>query len=241
MATTLKKNQDRIPQEGSPKIRHPAKFTDAFIPIFAKLLQKTKNVLDPFAGTGKLALIKGYGYLGKVICNELECDWTTLDPYQVDEWHYGDAAAMLWCPSGSVDAICTSPCYGNRMADHHNARDGSRRITYTHCLGRQLHPENTGKMQWGEQYRQKHIAVYRECHRILCEKGLFIVNLSNHIRKGQEVDVVGWNKSVIPDLGFRLEDEIKVETPRMKRGENYNLRVQYESILVFRKLRQYLN
>jgi hypothetical protein len=235
MASTIKKIADQNTEKRAHKIHHPAKFTDRFLPIFAKILKDCKNVVDPFAGTGKLALIKDHGFQGKVICNELEVDWTTLDPHQVDEWHYGDAATMTWCPSNSVDAICTSPCYGNRMADHHNARDGSRRITYTHCLGHPLHLENTGRMQWGEPYRQKHIAVYQECYRILTLNGLFIVNISNHIRKGQEVDVVGWNKSVISGLGFQLVEERKVETPRMKRGENYNLRVQYESILIFRK------
>ena len=32
-------------------IRHPAKYNDAFIPIFADKLSGRKNVLDIFAGT----------------------------------------------------------------------------------------------------------------------------------------------------------------------------------------------
>ena len=30
-------------------IRHPAKYTDSFISIFADLLKDRKNILDPFA------------------------------------------------------------------------------------------------------------------------------------------------------------------------------------------------
>ena len=50
----------------------------------------------------------------------------------------------------TFDMVVTSPTYGNRMADHHNAKDGRRRITYTHNLGRTLTPGNSGAMQWGE-------------------------------------------------------------------------------------------
>ena len=31
------------------KARHPAKYTDSFIPIFYERLKDTRNVLDPFA------------------------------------------------------------------------------------------------------------------------------------------------------------------------------------------------
>ena len=39
-------------------MKHPAKFTDSFIPIFAEKLQRCETILDPFAGTGKIAEIK---------------------------------------------------------------------------------------------------------------------------------------------------------------------------------------
>ena len=64
-------------------IKHPAKFTDSFIPIFAKKLQGFKTILDPFAGTGKIAEIKKYGWQGKIICNEIEPEWA-INP-DVDE------------------------------------------------------------------------------------------------------------------------------------------------------------
>lgn len=216
-------------------VRHPAVYTDTFIPIFAQLLAGRGCVLDPFAGTGKLALIKRHGFTGRVVCNEIECEWAEASPYDVDEWHIGDAEHMAWAADGEFDAICTSPAYGNRVADHHEARDGSKRITYRHCLGRALSDGNTGAMQWGEAYRQKHIAVYRECRRVLAPEGLMIVNVSDHIRKGGRVYVAAWHRGTVEGLGLRLIEELEIETPRMRMGRNGDRRVGSESILIFEK------
>ncbi len=215
-------------------IKHPATYTNSFIPKFAELLIGCENVLDIFGGVGKLALIKEHGFTGKVICNELEREWAETSTHKVDEWHIGDAANMAWAESNSFDAICTSPTYGNRMADHHNAKDGSKRVTYKHFLGRDLNEANTGKMQWGENYRQKHLEIYKECGRVLKNGGLMIVNVSDHIRKGQVVNVVEWHKDALTNFGMKLLNEIKIETPRMGLGQNAKSRVQHECILVFK-------
>jgi DNA modification methylase len=216
-------------------VKHPATYTDSFIPKFAELLNGCKTILDPFAGIGKIALIKNYGFTGKIICNELEKEWTETGKYNVDEWHVGDAANMDWAENHFFDAICTSPTYGNRMADHYNAKDRSKRITYRHFLGRPLNEQNTGKMQWGEKYRQKHIEVYKECLRVLKPDGLMIVNVSDHIRKGQVIAVVDWHKEVLINLGMKLNKTIEIETPRMRFGQNAKSRVRKECILVFHK------
>lgn len=214
-------------------VRHPAVYTDTFIPIFAQLLAGRECVLDPFAGTGKLALIKRHGFAGRVVCNEIEPEWAESSLYAVDEWHIGDAEHMTWAADGGFDAICTSPTYSNRMADHHEARDGSRRITYRHYLGRALSTGNTGAMQWGEAYREKHIAAYRECRRVLAPGGLMIVNVSDHIRKGKRVYVSVWHRGTLEGLGLRLIVELEIETPRMRLGRNSDRRVGSESILIF--------
>lgn len=44
--------------------RHPAKYSDEFIPIFAEELPKRGKILDPFAGTGKIYEIKNMGFAG---------------------------------------------------------------------------------------------------------------------------------------------------------------------------------
>jgi SAM-dependent methyltransferase len=215
-------------------IKHPATYTNSFIPIFANLLIGSENVLDIFAGVGKIAMIKEHGFSGKVVCNELEREWAETSTHNVDEWHIGDAANMSWAKSGAFDAICTSPTYGNRMADHHNAKDGSKRVTYKHFLGRDLDEANTGKMQWGDKYRSKHLQIYKECARVLKNGGIMIVNVSDHIRKGQVVSVVRWHKETLLHIGMSLVEEIKIETPRMGFGQNAKSRVQHECILVFK-------
>jgi len=215
-------------------IKHPAKYNDAFLPIFAQYLQEYVKVLDPMAGTGKIAQIRQFGWNGHLICNEIEPEWRN-NLYLIDEWHFDDASNLSWCEDSSIDAICTSPTYGNRMADHHHAKDTSHRITYTHYLGHDLNEENTGKMQWGEQYRQKHLAIWKECYRILRNQGLFILNISNHIRKGKMINVCKWHTQICKDLNFHLMKELRIQTPRSRYGENYEKRVTSEKILIFQK------
>lgn len=214
-------------------MKHPATFSMRFIPIFAELLKHSSSVLDPFAGTGKIALIKEFGWRGKIVCNELESEWADSS-YPVDEWHFTDAANMDWAEDNTFDAICTSPTYGNRMADHHNAKDGSKRVTYRHCMGRELTQGNTGMMQWGKDYRIKHLEAYIECSRVLRPNGLLIINVSDHIRKGQIVKVSGWHRLTLDHLGFSLVQEIAVQTRRMRYGENSRLRVEEERIFIFK-------
>lgn len=220
------------------KIKHPATYTDSFIPLFAERLQNCSTVYDPFGGTGKLALIKEHGYQGKIFCSELEPEWTKQ--YDgIDRWLIGDSAKTDFIKDGYFDAICTSPTYGNRMADHHEAKDASKRITYRHRLGRALSDENTGKMQWGANYKEKHIEIYKELHRVLKVGGIFILNISDHIRAGSVVKVAKWHKEALESLGFALQEELSVSTPRMGFGANSHLRVPDEKIFVFKKLRTY--
>ena len=63
------------------KARHPAKYTDSFIPIFYERLKDTRNVLDSFAGTGKIGMLKNYGYNGKIYTNEIEPEWLSDNEY----------------------------------------------------------------------------------------------------------------------------------------------------------------
>ena len=216
------------------KPKHPAVYTDKFIPIFADKLNGCSNVYDPFAGTGKIALIKEYGFSGEIYCCEIEPEWTRQFD-GVDFWFIGDSAGTKFLPENKFDAICTSPTYGNRMADHFNAKDSSKRITYRHFLGHPLKEENTGRMQWGEKYQNKHIEIYNELSRVLKVGGKFILNISDHIRKGEIVNVSDWHKNTLIRLGFNVIDDLKIETPRMGFGQNRKLRVSHERIIELRK------
>lgn len=218
------------------KIRHPAKFTDEFIPIFADILKTCNNVIDPMCGTGKIGLIKQYGFNGIIYANELEIEWLQQAIDNGCDIISSDDASNMRYSDRSFDAICTSPTYGNRMADHHNAKDNSKRNTYTHTIGRKLSEENTGNMQWGERYRQKHIDIYKEFYRILKSEGIFILNIKDHIRKGKIINVSEFHKNTIIDIGFTLIKEMKIEVDGLKFGTNYEKRIEYENIFVFKKI-----
>ena len=218
-------------------VRHPAKYTDVLIPKMAEMLSEVNGgkVLDPFCGTGKIGLIREHGFTGTIYGNDLEAEWMEGNEYGCDALTVQDAEFLDY-PEGFFDAICTSPTYGNRMADHHNAKDGSRRMTYTHCLGRQLHDGNTGKMQFGEAYREKHRRIYAHLITLLRKDGIFVLNIKDHIRKGQVVDVVGFHRHAMEDAGFVMEEDITVDTPCMGFGQNRSSRITCEHIIKFRKL-----
>jgi DNA modification methylase len=186
------------------------------------------------SGSGKIALIRNYGYIGRITCNDLEPEWTNPD-YPVDEWHYTDAAVMDWARDEQFDVIATSPTYGNRMADHFTPKDSSKRYSYTINLGRELSEGNTGTMQWGLDYQQKNAEIAKECYRVLQSLGVFVLNVSDHVRNYQVVNVVGWWVEMMIETGFNFINEIEVETPRMRNGANFGARVESESICVFRK------
>lgn len=217
-------------------VRHPAKYSDALIPLFASILRQwsVTDVLDPMAGVGKIGLLREHGYTGRIAANEIEPEWAHQAPDWV-EVHVGDARAMNWAADGEFNAIVTSPTYGNRMADHHNARDASRRYTYRHSIGRPLHPANTGQMHWGDEYRYMHQLIWRECIRVLHPGGIFVVNVKNHIRQGRLVRVSQWHAETLENLGLTLIERHRVDTPGMRNGANAHLRVDGEDVWVFRK------
>lgn len=217
-------------------MKHPAKFTDILIPEMANMLLEVNGgkVLDPFSGTGKIALIKKYGFTGSIYANEIEPEWILDNEYGCDYITTQDAEFLEY-PENFFDAICTSPTYGNRMADHHIAKDGSKRITYTHYLGRQLNDANTGKMQFGEAYMDKHRRIYQHLYTLVRGGGIYILNVKNHIRKGEEVDVVSFHKKSLSDVGFTEVTDLIIEAPCMGFGENRNQRIHGEHIIKFIK------
>jgi tRNA G10 N-methylase Trm11 len=195
---------------------------------------RTVRLLDPFAGTGGIHKIPDL-----------------LGPVDVHIQTYGLEIQPMWAcahqrtwvgnaldngyDDNSFDFIMTSPCYGNRMADHHNAKDGSKRITYRHYYGEDLEEENAGTLQWtNPEYKIFHAAAWAESLRVLKRGGIFVVNISNHIRGGEEMPVVEWHLECLLKLGLFLEYTERVRTPRMRMGANAHLRVEYEHILVMR-------
>jgi SAM-dependent methyltransferase len=187
------------------KSKLPAVYLDSLFPLFYKLLNHCDTVLDCMAGTGKIALVKEYGYEGKVFANDIEQEWADSN-YPVDYWSQGDAAHMNLFKGGAFDAIITEPTRGNRLADRF-IKNSRNRTTYTQSMGRPLTPGNTGDMMWGSNYRMKHAEIYLECKRVLKPGGLMVVNIANYPRRGVVVDVVNWTKNCLVAQGLKLEEE----------------------------------
>jgi hypothetical protein len=121
------------------------------------------------------------------------------------------------------------------MADHHNARDASKRHTYKHYLGHDLHPYNAGALQWGERYRIFHRMAWREAVRVLRPDGLFLLNSSDHIRKHRVQHVTQFHLDTLVRLGLRRERTVLIGTERLRHGENHEARVDHETVTILRK------
>jgi tRNA G10 N-methylase Trm11 len=213
-------------------VDHPAKFSSPVLTALGDLLagrvDDDARVLDPFAGVGGVHALQW-----ETVGVEIESEWAAQHPGTV----VGDSTRLLELfDRESFDAVATSPAYGNRMADSYAGdAKGTRRFTYRISLGRVLSPRNGGGMQWGDEYRALHEAVWRQCWAALKPGGWMLVNVSNHIRGGVEQPVVEWHTATLIGLGFLLDEVRPVGTRRMRYGANGRLRVDSEKILVFRR------
>lgn len=242
---------------------NPAPFNDDVLKVIGRQLRRYNKLLDPFAGTGK-----GVDYMAalghKAVGVELEPEWAAHS----DRVEVGNALSLRW-RANTFDAVFTSPTYGNRMADHHNAQEvcskcGGRgtlisgdtkggklnvhheatcpycggkgrrtykRHTYKHYLERDPSPDSSAVMQWGEEYREFHRRAWKEVDRVV--KRRIVLNVSDHYRKGNLMPVTEFHIATIKALGWKLTRHIEVVTQRMRHGENYEIRAEYESVLVF--------
>ncbi len=221
-------------------VKHPAKFSEPIKDVIVHAFQRFDcggPIYDPFAGVGgvhDIAARLGITSYGV----ELEPEWAQSYVPQIGRM--GEVHATLvgsalqerrWgSPFGTV---ITSPCYGNRMADHHNAQDGSKRHTYTHTLGHALHAENSGQLQWGDEYKRFHQLAW--CRLEDTGARHLILNVSDHIRAGKVVQVCQWHVDCLRDLGWVERGSFPVETQRQRYGANADLRVPCEMVYVLER------
>ena len=79
-------------------------------------------------------------------------------------------------------------------------------------------------MQWGEEYRELHVAVWTECRRVLKPGGIFVLNMKDHIRKGVLQEVTKWHAVALLMLGFVCTRRVHVPCPGQRHGANGHLR-----------------
>lgn len=211
--------------------RHPAKYNDKLLPVFAKVLEEhgCKRILDPMCGTGKVFLLSTW--LPELVIEgvELEPEWAVYD----DRITLGSAFDLPWS-ADTFDAIVVSPPYGNRMADHHEAKDASRRNTYRHALERPLHNENTGQLQWGDKYRIAHRMAWNEARRVLRPGGIFVLNCKDHIRAGEVQPVTQWHVDTLLGMEFTVLNWYLIPCSGVRYGQNHSARVENEDVVVLK-------
>lgn len=204
---------------------HPSPFNDKTMVRIQDHLspEEYEKVLDPFAGIGGIHVLRN-----KTFGVEIEPEWAN----EHRDTQVGNALDLPF-DDDSFDAIATSPTFGNRMADHHNARDKSTRNTYKHRLGRDLHPENSGQMHWGDEYREFHEKAWAEATRVIKPGGRFVLHIKNHIRGGEEQRVSEWHLNTLMSLDWTLFSLEVIPTRGLQYGANREVRTNHEFLMVF--------
>lgn len=239
-------------------MKFPAKFSDTVLTEMRKVLDErqpdcsTWRILDPFAGTGRIHEVNQ----GKTIKADgtwrltvgVDCEQPCVDAHIGNI--LGDATALVF-PDAMFDCVATSPTYGNRMADTFLPKGTSRRHTYIGAFreatgdnGYKLAENSTCGLQWGDEYRRIHTLAIKEIWRVLKPGGLFLLNMSDHIREFVRQNVCEWwvqtctrtfNLVSSEHPAFELLESRPVLTPRMRQGENHESRVPVEMLFVMRK------
>lgn len=216
------------------KLKHPAQYSPAIVDAAIKRLDGVTGVLlDPFAGPGQ-HLPRLTAPDRAVVGYEIEKPWADLGkPYVrcVD-------STKMPRPDGSVNMIFTSPAYGNRFADHHDARDASTRRSYTHDMrtmlddpSYSLDANNAGLYLFDTVgYADLHRAVWGECTRVAESGSILLLNVSDFIRHGKRVRVTQWHLRVLRQLGWASTWRKCIRTPRMRHGQNGAARVDGEML-----------
>ena len=216
-------------------------------------------VHDPFAGTGtRLAEIcdtgdgLGFGFSGTEI---EECF------IEHEAIIHGDACdARLYPPTLLPNetttggwVICTSPVYANGVADNHKPSDASKRHTYraakieiTGDPDAELHPGNMGNYGYrstqrdGKSTKRKAFWEIADAAMSHWDSALLaIVNVSDFKAKRNGVEVTephvdDW-KALLYKHGWINQTDFPVGTQRQGNGENRDVRVANEVVLVCRR------
>jgi hypothetical protein len=132
-----------------PLTPHPAKFNSDVLDVIHQVLNaelpgrhSPLQVLDPFAGVGGIHTLHDPPWV-ETYGLEIEPEWAEQNSRTVtgDILTYDFGGAMF-------DVIATSPCYGNRMADHQDAAE-----VCSKCKGEGVGVSALTQQQWDGTYR----------------------------------------------------------------------------------------
>lgn len=190
-------------------LKHPATYSNEVLAIFDAVITHDSIILDPFAGTGRIHELSRPDEGIITIGVEIEPEWARMDPRTT----VGDATALKFTDD-SFDYVCTSPAYGNRLADRYVPKDTdtSHRFTYRIGLGRDLNERNGGGMQWGPAYRELHAAAIAEMVRVVKPGGLILVDIKDHSRGGVRQEVTKWWRETLEAAGASFITRRRVGT-----------------------------
>lgn len=219
----------------APERHHPAKFSSPVLEVVKTLLDEwgvSGPILDPYAGVGWLHRISTIDR--PVFAGELEHAWAHNDGVHYDRTVQSDAGCLPFA-DGTFAAVGTSAIYPNRVRDHHNARDKSKRKTYEHLhrelTGESLRPTNLGAMN-NIAYRRYSQAHIREFARVVRDGGLLLLNMSNSIEDHTENNAVEQWLNWLTLARCWVREVRPVGTRRMGYGANRDARADHEVVIV---------
>lgn len=210
---------------------------------FAHGLAPIYRILDPMAGIGRVHSLASANIATTGI--EIEEEWASQ---HIDTIHGDclDVMTQLKYIPGQFDAICVSPVYGNRMSDHHEAQDDSKRNTYRHVLGHKLSKGSSAGMHFTDAPDDAYKAFHRHAWKLAVELidhgGIFILNTKDFyktLKKGEpptHMRLTDWHIATLTALGLRLENMVKVPTRGNRQGKNGTTRFDYEWVARLRKV-----
>lgn len=243
-----------------PLTKHPAKFSPEVLDVLRSLVRlearrqgiERPKLLDSFGGVGRIHQLDD---IARTRAVELRPRWAACHA----RTRVGDATRLPHWWTQSFHVWATSPCYGNRLRDHHVANDScktcvgktgvvdpscrvckgrglSSRRSYAHDYGEPFeHEHDGGVLRFGtDAYSSLHERAYQQAHRVVVDGGGALLNVSDFYEQKQLVDAVSWHRAAMRDVGWRYVRTVPVVTKRLLHGANRQ-RAEHEVVLVFRK------
>ena len=232
---------------------HPAKMDAQLLMWIVEGYTKAgETILDPMAGSGTTMLACTLGRnvvlieLEDKFCKMMSTNWEKVRMmpqlgYQMGECKIlqGDARQL----EGLFDSVITSPPYENQGQGQGNEYHAERMRGSETGLGRgySKSTKSIGNLK-GNTYLSAMLEVYKQCYKVLKEKGLMILVTKNFIRNKQIVNLDKDTIKLCEQAGFTFVEQHYRELPaqsfwRIIYKQKYPdaPEIKYEDVLVFRK------